>query len=147
MKIYLDDIRTPIDDYNWTIVRSYDEFVDLIHSIDDFSDIELISLDHDLGESAMNEFFISQQTYKINYDRIKEKTGLDCAKFLVDYYLDMTDPKGLGVESSIPFPVVKVHSANPIGSANIMGYINNFLMTLRKPQTCVRWRPSIKPIG
>ena len=37
-----------------------------------------------------------------------------------------------------PFPKVLVHSANPIGSANMMGYINNFLMNETQPQTCVR---------
>ena len=29
-------------------------------------------------------------------------------------------------------------AANPIGSANIMGYINNFLMNEGQDQTCVR---------
>ena len=38
----------------------------------------------------------------------------------------------------IKFPEVVVHSANPIGSANIMGYCNNFLMNEGQPQTCVR---------
>jgi hypothetical protein len=38
----------------------------------------------------------------------------------------------------IMFPIVLVHSANPIGSANICGYINNFLMNETKPQTCIR---------
>jgi len=36
------------------------------------------------------------------------------------------------------FPQVYTHSANPIGSANIMGYINNFYMNEAQPQTCVR---------
>jgi hypothetical protein len=36
------------------------------------------------------------------------------------------------------FPLVVVHSANPIGSANIMGYINNFLMNEAQQQDCVR---------
>jgi hypothetical protein len=36
------------------------------------------------------------------------------------------------------FPKVVVHSANPIGSANIMGYINNFLMNEGKSQDCIR---------
>jgi hypothetical protein len=39
---------------------------------------------------------------------------------------------------TINFPTVLVHSANPIGSANIMGYINNFLMNETQQQTCVR---------
>ena len=37
-----------------------------------------------------------------------------------------------------PFPHVYVHSANPIGAANIMGYINNFLKNEAQPQDCVR---------
>jgi hypothetical protein len=40
----------------------------------------------------------------------------------------------------IPFPVIYTHSANPIGSANIMGYINNFLKNEAQPQTCSRVR-------
>ena len=41
-------------------------------------------------------------------------------------------------QKPIKFPEVVVHSANPIGSANIMGYINNFLMNEGQSQTCVR---------
>jgi hypothetical protein len=40
----------------------------------------------------------------------------------------------------IPLPQIYVHSANPIGSANIMGYINNYLMSCKLPQTCIRIR-------
>ena len=45
-KIYLDDVRTPVDKENWTIVRNYEEFVSTImyHGLDN---IELISLDND----------------------------------------------------------------------------------------------------
>jgi hypothetical protein len=41
-------------------------------------------------------------------------------------------------KDGIPFPTVYTHSANPIGSGNITGYINNFLMNEAQPQTCVR---------
>jgi hypothetical protein len=40
--------------------------------------------------------------------------------------------------STIQFPTIYVHSANPIGAANIMGYINNFFMNEAQPQTCIR---------
>ena len=53
-KIYLDDVRTPVDP-NWVVVRSYDEFVQKINTIG-LENIELISLDHDLGDSAMKEW-------------------------------------------------------------------------------------------
>jgi hypothetical protein len=42
------------------------------------------------------------------------------------------------METKIPLPQIYVHSANPIGSANMMGYINNYFMNSRLPQTCVR---------
>ena len=129
--IYLDDVRTPVAsnlDKMWTVVRSYDEFVAKVSEIG-LDNIEVISLDHDLGDSAMTEFYANvSPNYTLNYDNIKEKTGMDCAKWLVD----------LSIESKIPLPQVYTHSANPIGSANIMGYINNFLMRSKKPQTCIR---------
>ena len=52
----------------------------------------------------------------------------------VDYYLLIHSR----IVKDFPFPEVYVHSANPIGAANIMGYINNFLMNEAQPQTCVR---------
>jgi len=53
VRIYLDDVRTPVDP-SWVVVRSYDEFVQKINSIG-MENIELISLDHDLGETALQE--------------------------------------------------------------------------------------------
>ena len=103
-KLYLDDIRNPKSD-GWTVVRNYEEFVQYI---DQNGLPDEISFDHDLGEDV--------------------KTGYDCAKWLVNQWLDGQ-------------PVVEVftHSANAIGSANIMGYINNYKHINRLPQDCVRW--------
>lgn len=127
-KIYLDDVRTPKES-DWTVVRSYDEFVDKITEIGDLSLIDVISLDHDLGDTAMMEYYKNvSPNYTLNYDNIREKTGLDCAKWLINLCLDTKQS----------MPLVYTHSANPIGSANIMGYINNYLMNSRKPQTCIR---------
>jgi hypothetical protein len=50
-KIYLDDVRTPVDN-DWIVVRSYDEFVEKVNEIG-LENIELISLNHDLGDTAM----------------------------------------------------------------------------------------------
>jgi hypothetical protein len=141
-KIYLDDIRTPISD-NWIVVRNYEDFVKVVTEIG-LDKVELISLDHDLGETAMKEYFNNvSPNYKLDYKKIKEKTGYDCAKYLVDYYYE-TNPDRINMEraekkkTNIGFPTVCVHSANPIGSANIMGYINNFLMNEGQPQNCLR---------
>ena len=81
--IYLDDVRTPVAsnlDKMWTVVRNYDEFISKVTEIG-IENIEVISLDHDLGDSAMAEFYANvSPNYTLNYDNIKEKTGLDCAK-------------------------------------------------------------------
>ena len=134
-RIYLDDVRTPNDPNNewvngieqWTVVRSYDEFVAKVNDIG-LENIELISLDHDLGDSAMHEWKTNvANNYKLDYNNITEKTGYDCAKWLVEKWMEGK-------------PVIKVytHSANAIGSANIMGYINNYKHVNHLPQDCVR---------
>jgi hypothetical protein len=141
--IYLDDVRTPIDKENWEVVRSYDEFVETVTKLG-LENIETISLDHDLGDTAMNEYFTNvSPNYTLDYNKIQEKTGYDCAKWLVEHFYDKNpdwvllgrlQKKTVGFN----FPTVYTHSANPIGSANILGYINNFFMNEAQPQTCIR---------
>jgi hypothetical protein len=46
----------------------------------------------------------------------EEKTGYDCAKWLVDYCID----------NQANLPDYLVHSANPIGKKNIESYLENF---------------------
>ena len=125
-KIYLDDVRTPVDK-DWTIVRDYEQFVSKIQDIG-LENIELISLDHDLGDTAMAEWHKNvYHNYTLNYDNILEKTGMDCVKWLINQWLD-----------GQPVVDVVVHSANAVGSANMMGYINNYRHINRLPQNCVR---------
>jgi hypothetical protein len=132
--IYLDDVRTPIpntsthDTPEWTVVRSYDEFVAKITELG-LKNIALISLDHDLGDSAMKEWYTNvHKNYTLDYNNITEKTGMDCTKWLVEQWMN-----GAAVCR------VMVHSANAIGSANMMGYINNYKHINRLPQDCERW--------
>jgi hypothetical protein len=125
-KIYLDDVRTPVDN-DWVVVRNFDEFVDKVNEIG-LKNISLISLDHDLGDSAMKEWHKNvYHNYKLDYDNITEKTGYDVAKWLVNQWMEGS-------------PVVDVytHSANAIGASNIMGYINNYRHINKLPQNCVR---------
>ncbi len=127
INLYLDDLRTPTEE-GWEVVRNYDEFVKHInlHGLENY---ELISLDHDLGDSAMKEYFNNvSPNYTLDYSHITEKTGMDCARWLVNESMN----------KKIQLPQIYVHSANPIGSANIMGYINNYLMNCHLPQTCIR---------
>ena len=146
--VFLDDVRWPKDvfdytkdpiyvDKTWEIVRNYVDFVNLI--VDKYINSHelpaLISFDHDLAD----------EHYEYNLDNKKkytEKTGYDCAKWFVDHFYDK-NPEALTKHrmfrgTKIEFPNVYVHSANPIGASNIMGYINNFLMNEAQPQTCVR---------
>jgi hypothetical protein len=127
VRVYLDDVRTPIEN-DWIVCRDYDEFVNKVSEIG-LENIYMISLDHDLGETAIREYFKNVKTnYILDYDNIHEKTGYDCTKWLVSESMD----------KNIPLPLIMVHSANPIGSSNIMGYVNNYLKNMRLPQNCAR---------
>lgn len=115
-KVYIDDIRTPINP-QWTVLRSFNELVSFLEE-HGLNKIELISFDHDLGDL-----------------REIEKTGYDCAKHLVDRWFEEADTLLIPKED-IYFPQTYVHSANPVGSENIIKYINNFLKTINRPQSC-----------
>jgi hypothetical protein len=128
ISLYLDDVRIPKDN-SWQVVKDYTEFVSHIR-LNGLENYDVITLDHDLGKEAMDEFYNNAlPNYTLNYDNIiNEKTGLDCAKWLV----------AESMIKKIPLPQIYVHSANPIGSSNIMGYVNNYLMSCKLPQTCIR---------
>jgi hypothetical protein len=128
-QIYLDDIRTPKPETgDWVVVRSYDEFVAKVTEIG-LDNIKLISLDHDLGDSAMKEWHTNvYHNYTLDYDNITEKTGMDCTKWLVEQWLD-------GARTCN----VMVHSANAVGSANMLSYLWNYCHIHRVPMAPARW--------
>ena len=119
--LYLDDIRNPhmtyphMKDEDWIVVKNYDEFVKLI---EEKGLPEMVSFDHDLAQEHYPSG--NPQLYHpagpLPYDKYKEKTGLDCAKWLVDYCLDR----------KLELPTWGVHSANPVGAANIAAYLESF---------------------
>ncbi len=121
-KLFLDDIRIPKDCTNglvpshmnkfywendWSIVRSFNEFVDWIQK-NGLPD--LISFDHDLADV---HYIMGFSKHSENQDT--EKTGYDCAKWLGEYCMD--NKKSL--------PNFVVHSQNPVGKQNINSYLNN----------------------
>lgn len=118
--LYLDDQRTPtqtIPGYEpWFVVRNYAQFTEWInnHGIPD-----LISFDHDLADEHIDDYFRQKLALGYqhpNYDEYTEKTGLDCAKWLVEYCQ----------EKDLPLKGCSVHSHNPVGANNIHSLINGF---------------------
>ena len=92
--------------YEWNIVRSYKEFVEWL----DTNGIPLVvSFDHDLHEEHIRSFLSSYRCGVIEYGNFKEKTGKHCAEYLVEKCKKM----------NVDIPICYVHSANPIGRANI----------------------------
>lgn len=120
--LFLDDVRKP-SDVTWvnlpmktyTVVRSYKEFRDLIwnQGIPKF-----VTYDHDLSsEHYENYHKVNQQGgLEIDYDKFDDKTGYDCAKFLVN------ECNKLGVKH----PPYEVHSMNPVGKQNIISYVESY---------------------
>lgn len=113
-KLYLDDIRTPKTE-GWDIVRSYDEFINWIteNGIPDE-----VSFDHDLSREHTKYFFDNgghENPPNPQKTQFIEKTGYDAAKWLGEYCID----------NSISLPEFNVHSANPVGKANIESYLYN----------------------
>lgn len=141
-RIYLDDQRTPLED-GWIVVRCFSDFKQKISEIG-LSRISHISLDHDLDRSAMDEYFNNvAKNYAIDYSKIVEPTGMDCVRWLVErFYAENPKRKKMPrlekKQYPIKFPYVTVHSHNPIGAANMSGYINNFLKNEGQEEDCVR---------
>lgn len=123
-KLFLDDMRhthevavyTKNDIYNehWLIVRNFDQFKDTIEKYFDKLKVlpTIISFDHDLADTHYSEM---NSGCVIDYSDLREKTGYDCAKWLVDFCVD----------NSLKIPKYLVHSMNPVGARNILSYLVN----------------------
>jgi len=123
MYLFLDDERSGIEavywiaypehlkTVPWVVLRNGKDFIDFIlrNGIP-----KVVSLDHDLDWSAIMEWEIAQIHKKpIDYTKITELTGFDCARWLVRYCR----------KTKVPLPEIYVHSHNPEGSKNIREYL------------------------
>lgn len=121
--LFLDDVRQPINafqytnnilyrDIHWLVVVNYEQFVDTVEKYYNLIGIlpTIVSFDHDLADKHYD------YQKDIPYDDLVEKTGYDCAKWLVDFCMD----------NDIEFPEYFVHSMNTVGGDNIMNYISNY---------------------
>lgn len=115
--LWLDDIRNPFinlekkvptEDGSLVWVRSYDEFT---YWITTYGLPDIISFDHDLADEHYD-----YNKERSDNDLYIEKTGMDCAKWLVSYCMLHNQP----------MPITYVHSANPVGADNIRYLINNY---------------------
>jgi hypothetical protein len=108
---YMPDDRREYTMSEWTIVRNYKEFTEAI--IANFSAGRfpgLVSFDHDLADIHYDP---STQSESFEY---KEETGLDCARFLVQFC----------ISNELNLPEFYVHSANPIGAENIYQAMHDY---------------------
>jgi len=114
--LFLDDIRHPKtrSPYGgWVVARSFDEAIVAIVTLGAPS---FISFDHDLGEDV--------------------PTGMDLAKWLVENDMDRT----INLHNDFSFAV---HSANPVGAANIEGLLKQYLRV--KHVNTIHGTPHKKP--
>jgi hypothetical protein len=124
--LWLDDVRDPRDDmwkrvalldppYEVIWVKNYNEFTSWI--IDNGLP-EAISFDHDLcdGHYAPEEFWDDKYNDWLSAQNLEEKTGNDCAKWLVEYCLS----------NDVKLPIWGVHSANPVGATNIRNTLKDY---------------------
>ena len=108
--LFLDDLRFPDDvRYNYgpykelVICRSMD---DAVWAVKQYGLPAFVSFDHDLAD--------------VHYNSDNgEKTGLSFAKWICDYIMDNN-------VKYIPDFAWHVHSANPVGAANIESYMTCF---------------------
>lgn len=125
-KLFLDDKRNPVHcvtymhlrigrknpiylENDWAICRNYKSFVTTIESM---GLPEFVSFDHDLAD----EHYRDVLDFGVpDYDEYTEKTGYECAKWLVNYCMD----------HKIALPPYAVHSDNIVGAENIMSYLKN----------------------
>ena len=123
--LMLDDIRSMSDvrkytklpnvpNENWVVVRSYNEFVDTINKL---GSPTFVSYDHDIASSHYGHGLRGDN---IPYDSYTEKTGYDCAKFLIEYCM----------KKGVKHPLYQVHSMNPVGKVNIISYVESYNTTL-----------------
>jgi hypothetical protein len=121
--LFLDDEREPknvtwihLPSVSWTIVRNYKEFVE---TIEKNGVPEIVSFDHDLAHEHYRPSMYNKDRHYNNYytdGTFKEKTGYECAKWLVDYCM----------EKNLDFPEYYIHTMNPVGFENITKYIGNY---------------------
>jgi len=114
--LYLDDQRTPTQ-----TIPGYHPWI----------------VDHDLAEEHMDDYFkqfAEKGFQQPDYESYKEKTGMDCANFVVEYCQRM----------KVSLKYCAVHSHNPVGAANIQSFINGFKKHMDETEDCFLMKPPFR---
>ena len=119
----------------WVLIRNYQEFVDYLENnpLPDF-----ISFNHDLANEHTEDYLkqVMEQGYQEpRYQDYKEKTGLDCAMYLIEM---------IQAKSLTELPSTACHSPNPIGARNIVTCISGFQKHLGFVPNIFTWTVPIK---
>lgn len=126
--LFLDDVRKPSHCFGytnqeifvkeeWEIVRNFNEFKNWI---DNNGLPKFISFDHDLADShyapehLWSDYNASKKWQEEQIH--EEKTGYDCAIWLVYYCLT----------NKLKLPEYYCHSMNPVGKDKIINLLNSF---------------------
>lgn len=124
--LWLDDLRNPYLNFekkvpqNHAIIHWVLNYTEFVKWIEIYGLPAAVSFDHDLADEhyTPEEYWADYQRSKEYQESkdYKEKTGLDCAKWLVEYCVDR----------DLDLPICYVHSANPVGADNIKGLLHNY---------------------
>jgi hypothetical protein len=124
-RIYLDDRRNPDPRYKFTVLRTYDQFVNHIYK---YGLPLMVSFDHDLADEHIVDY-LDNLKGPLHYEEYKEKTGYEAAKWLVNFCM----------QNGKRVPISFVHSQNIVGAENIKAYLDNYYEKVDK--TIKRCRP------
>lgn len=113
-KLYIDDIRNPPDG-TWVVARSVDAAISYVL---EYGFPRFISFDHDLGLKLRARD--DQAIILVAEEEDTEApSGYDFAKWLVN-----EDIEHGWMDGGFDY---QVHSANPVGAANIRGLLDHYL--------------------
>lgn len=109
MKARIGALNSMYINEKWLIVRNYEQFKEAVFT--NIGKIHAISFDHDLGKDEV-EKLVESGLSKRKARAVKKqvKSGYDCAVYFKKLY-DKFEQK---------YPLLFVHSMNPVGTQNII---------------------------